>query len=148
MDIIKNKHKIMDIFTFLIGFFLYIENTKLTHYAQFDILGPKYFPMIITIGIMILSVISFFTPSRQNKKNEISYNYFKILQFLFITITYVLALTYDLGFFISSTIYLLIIVLLFENYKLNNFFRYLVFSLAISYSIYYFFVKIMQYPLP
>ena len=148
MDIIKNKHKIMDIFTFLIGFFLYIENTKLTHYAQFDILGPKYFPMIITIGIMILSVISFFTPSRQNKKKEISYNYFKILQFLFITITYVLALTYDLGFFISSTIYLLIIVLLFENYKLNNFFRYLVFSLAISYSIYYFFVKIMQYPLP
>jgi len=148
MDIIKNKHKVMDIFTFLIGFFLYVENTKLTHYAQFDILGPKYFPMIITIGIMVLSVISFFTPSKQNKKNEISYNYFKIIQFLFITIIYVLALTYDLGFFISSTIYLLIIVLLFENYKLNNFFRYLVFSLAISYSIYYFFVKIMQYPLP
>jgi hypothetical protein len=148
MDIIKNKHKMMDIFTFIIGLSLYIENTKLTHYAQFDILGPKYFPMIITISIMILSVISFFTKRKENKTNEISYNYLKIIQFLFFTIIYLLALTYDLGFFICSTMYLLIIILLFENYKLNNFFRYLVFSLAISYSIYYFFVKIMQYPLP
>jgi len=148
MYMMKNKQKMMDIFTFIIGLLLYIEIIKLTKYAQFDVLGPIYLPKIITIFIMILSVISFFTPRKENNKDEVAYNYKKIILFVFITIIYLLALSHDLGFFVCSTIYFLIFILMFDNYKLNNLHIYLVISLVVSYSIYYFFEKIMRYPLP
>lgn len=144
------KNKILDIIIFVIGLLLYIENVKLIRYAKFDILGPKFFPNIITISIMILSIISFIIPKKDNKNTEqIALEYRRILIFGFVTIIYIYALTQYLGFLTCSIVYLTIISCLFsKKFVLKEMLTSFSFSVIVSWSVFYFFERIMKYPLP
>ena len=77
-------------------------------------------------------------------------NHKKIIIFVLMTMIYIYALSTSIGFFICSSIYMFLLSLLFfnNNYEIKNLFTNLIFSLVFSFSIYYFFEKILIYPLP
>ena len=146
---ILNKNRMVSIsILFIASFLLYNnEQLKIPHY---DLLGSKFFPRAVCIFIIILGVILFFAKDDkiQDHKTKAKYSYYSIISFLILSLFYLLALENDLGFLTSSILYVFILTLMLNKYRLKDFLRILFFSLVTCYLIYTFFQNILKLQLP
>jgi hypothetical protein len=144
------EDKALAIVFLLISIILLFENNRIES-VSYDLLGPKFFPMIICIAIILLSVFLFFKAENlnieKNKNRKKEVNYKKILLFLFLSLFYILSLG-NISFVICTTIYLFILILILSNFNFKEILKYLFISLLFAYGVYYFFEKYLQLILP
>jgi len=144
------KDKTLAIIFLLISIILLFENNRIES-VSYDLLGPKFFPMIICIAIILLSVFLFFKAENlnieKNKNRKKEGNYKKILLFLFLSLFYILSLG-NISFVRGTTIYLFILILILSNFNFKEILKYLFISLLFTYGVYYFFEKYLQLILP
>ena len=145
-----SKDKTLAIVFLLISIILLFENNRIES-VSYDLLGPKFFPMIICIAIILLSVFLFFKAENlnieKNKNRKKEGNYKKILLFLFLSLFYILSLG-NISFVRGTTIYLFILILILSNFNFKEILKYLFISLLFTYGVYYFFEKYLQLILP
>jgi len=147
--VLMSKNKITSIFIILITSYLFYSNEHLKG-PQYDLLGSKYFPRIVCIAIIVLSIVLFFAKDEEivakERKKRTSYSL--ILFFLIISISFLLALHYNLGFLISSFLYIFILTCMINKWNIRDFIIIGLFSFISSYTIYFIFNNFLNLILP
>lgn len=142
MKKILNQDLICSLIFIALGMFFLIESISLEH--KNNGLGAEYFPKIISIGIILLSIIYLI----KSLKNREIVNYFKNNNYLnkvvffktIGTIIIFLVLWPYIPFILLSSLYLITLSFIFKA----NFMKSLLFSVAISATIYFVFSKIFH----
>lgn len=147
--IILTKNRITSLFILFIAFFLLYSNEQL-NISHYDLLGSIFFPRIVCILIIILGVALFFIKDEkiENSQKQENNSYLSVVFFLFLSLIFLLALDYNLGFLISSFFYVLILTFMLNNYKFEDLLKIALFSLAFCYVIYAFFQNVLRLLLP
>lgn len=148
------QDKITGALIFIGALFLYYRSAHFA-IAFHDPLGPAFFPRIICIGLMCLSlllIVSGFRSKEKGNSNEKQIILYKrILGSLLIIILYLLALENNLGYIISTSIFLFFYMLIFQEYlkiKIKLVCKYALFSLLTTLVIYYLFDVILDLMVP
>jgi len=146
---LMSKNKITSIFIILITSYLFYSNEHLKG-PQYDLLGSKYFPRIICITIIILGIVLFFSKDEEALENERKkrISYIPIFLFLIISICFLLALHYNLGFLISSFWYVFILTFMINKWNIKDFINIALFSFISCYTIYFVFNNFLSLILP
>jgi uncharacterized membrane protein YadS len=146
---LMSKNKITSIFIILITSYLFYSNEHLKG-PQYDLLGSKYFPRIICITIIILGIVLFFSKDEEALENERKkrISYIPIFLFLIISICFLLALHYNLGFLISSFLYVFILTFMINKWNIKDFINIALFSFISCYTIYFVFNNFLSLILP
>ena len=146
---ILSKNRITSILISIIASFLLYTNEqlKIPHY---DLLGSKFFPGVVCIFIIILGIALFFAKDKKIKDNKtkVKYSYYPVIFFLILSLFYLLALEYDLGFLISSILYVFMLILILNKYHFKDFLKIIFFSFVTCYIVYAFFQNILKLQLP
>lgn len=143
-----SRDKLLAVVLFAIGLAYLVMTLSLKRFvtASRDP-GPKIFPLIACIGLMICSVVIFFQKKEEAEPFLNAKGWGKIIAALAIMTLYVVGLKY-LGFLISTPPLLFGLVSLFQKGENIPIFKRLLFSVIASFVIYFVFVKMLKTILP
>lgn len=143
----KNVDLIISVVIISLGILLYYGSTTLPTGFSPGVPGPDFFPRLMAIGLIILSVL-LFIHWLKNKEIYLDKGFFKTKAFkdlLFIilfTFIYVVAWIYEVGtFLINSFIYFSIIIYFFGEKRI---FQILSISAGFSIFTFYFFTRVLH----
>jgi len=160
----KDNHDIyIGLFFVVSGLFLFINITSMNTHS-YDALGSKVIPQLICASFAILGAALTLKTYLVNTKKEmkkgetvpnnesVRINNFSLkssLLFLVSTVGYFMALEFNLGFILSTSIYLTLEMMILNRRKeKNKIINFVIFSVAISVAIYLIFEKFLMLMLP
>jgi len=142
-----NVDLIISIVIFLLGILLYYGSTTLPSGFSPGVPGPNFFPQLMAIGLVVLSICLFVQWLKKKEiyleKGFFNTKAFKsLLSIILFTFIYVIAWIYEVGtFLINSFIYFSIIIYLFGEKRILQ-----VISISAGFSLFtfYFFTRVLH----
>ena len=143
----KNADSIISIVVFSLGVLLFYGSTTLPPGFSAGVPGPGFFPRLMAIGLMILSIFLFVNGIKKKdvyfEKGFFRTKAFKDLLFIILfTFLYVIAWIYEVGTFLINSFIYFSIILYFLGEK--RIFQILSISAGFSIFTFYFFTRVLH----
>ncbi len=148
----KKRNLICSILFFIIGLFLYFEASQI-HAIMAKDLGSGFFPKVVAVAMIIIAVVEFiytflFSTPQENKKENTEDQDVKGLILTILCMAGYGFLLDELGFIISSSLYLFLQMTVLSTQKNRKLPLFAVISILSTLAIYGVFVYLIGMPLP
>jgi putative tricarboxylic transport membrane protein len=154
VSVFREKDQTIGGLIFVIALFLYYRSASFAIDFH-DPLGPAFFPRVICIGLMCLSILMIFSgfckKEKEATKTKQTIIYKRIAASLLIIILYILALEYNLSYMVSTAVFLFLYILIMQNdikIRLKSLLKYALVSLLTTLVIYYLFEILLELMVP
>lgn len=141
---------IISILFMLVGIFIYLQAINIKPLMKNE-LGSGYFPKVIAVAIIILSVINLFISLRKEQEQEEEVkekgDFFGGLSTILLIGIYSV-LYQKVGFLIGTSLYLFIQILILSPKQKRNFPIFVAISILFPIFVYYVFTRLINMPLP
>lgn len=148
----KKRNLICSLLFFIIGVFLYFEASQI-HAIMAKDLGSGFFPKVVAVSMIIIAVVEFiytflFSTQQENKKEDAKDQDVKGLLLTILCMAGYGFLLDELGFIISSSLYLFLQMTVLSTQKNRKLPLFAVISILSTVAIYGIFVYLIGMPLP
>lgn len=142
-----NKNKICGLFLIVIGALAGVMTLGFNVTLMEGDPGPKLFPLIGVIGMVVFGTFIFFQRSVDEKAHLSKKGWIKVITLFGVFALYILLLTF-IGYIISTLIVLFVITTMFSKDKNISLVKRGLFTIVVTASVYLLFVKVLHVMLP